>query len=284
MKTKVMLRSINSVSGTLGVGLKLDTMNAALGGVICDQLIKLEHNNQIINTFKYQENGIIVNVAAKSLANAVTVLFNIPIKDINIGQITKALIIKAGLTNNADKRTDPVEYEYKKRYTVILDYTNIETSYDQEVLDMADKLGVTIITDSVIYSLNKKYNEYITKINNKILQLCPNIVSDISLKILPQYIFLKKNPILIGVKITMGEIKVGTLIKTDDINLGKIIGIQKNNKAVDKANKGDEVCIKIECDNKSIEYGKDFDYTHVLSNYIPHDEKMIADRYPDVFV
>lgn len=71
------------------------------------------------------------------------------------------------------------------------------------------------------------------------------------LKILPEYVFNKRDPIVCGVRVEDGFIKIGTPIcvpSKDDtfIDLGRITSIEKNHKLLDIAPKGSEVCIKIE--------------------------------------
>ncbi len=110
------------------------------------------------------------------------------------------------------------------------------------------------------------------------------------LKVLDQYIFTKKNPIIIGVKVIKNSLYKDSIVSAnlykDDLlvktlNLGKITNIQKNRKDIDKANLNDEVCIKIIPldDQKKYEYGKDFDSQWELKPYFSEEDKLKIEKY-----
>ena len=88
------------------------------------------------------------------------------------------------------------------------------------------------------------------------------------LQILPQYIFMKSNPILIGVKIINGELYTGTTICTfigkNMLILGRIEEIQLNSRKVESTKKGTEVSIKIVANEKKYTYDKDFNSENLL--------------------
>ena len=73
------------------------------------------------------------------------------------------------------------------------------------------------------------------------------------LQILPEHIIRNRDPIIVGVKVISGQIRSGTTLIAIDTNakkvrcvVGDIVSIELNNKSVDRAEKGDEICIKIE--------------------------------------
>jgi translation initiation factor 5B len=79
------------------------------------------------------------------------------------------------------------------------------------------------------------------------------------LKVLPQFIFNTRDPIIVGVKIEAGFVKIGSPVcaiceeasseregKEKFVDLGRITSIEFNHKALDVAKQGQEVCIKIE--------------------------------------
>ena len=58
------------------------------------------------------------------------------------------------------------------------------------------------------------------------------------LKIMPQHIFNKKDPIIMGVEILEGSVRVGTPLTvpaTGFVDVGRIIGIENNRKEVQSA-------------------------------------------------
>merc|ERR1711990_1351098 len=69
------------------------------------------------------------------------------------------------------------------------------------------------------------------------------------LKMLPDHIYTRRDPIVAGVKVEAGIIKCGTPLcvpSKEFIYLGICTSLQKNEQDVPSARKGEEVCIKIE--------------------------------------
>jgi translation initiation factor 5B len=305
MKNANLVTTVNTIYGTIGVGIKLKSHinDIMLGGLFMkvnnniDELkihmkgivknnIKDENNHL---EYQFEQTGITVNVTSKSMGDAVMQMINaennIKINNLHIGKIDKTLIIKTSRMNSISDIYS-IDYIYAKRYTVILDYTN--ETYDNELLSFAKSLNVHIITDSIIYKLFEKYNNYIKELDNIIRSKVHGFKKSFELTILPQYIFMKKPP-LIGIKVTKGELQIGSPVeafnnKTNKrIILGKIISIQQNKKEIMSAKIGDDVCIKIDIENNDIEYGKQFDNSFIIINYISPEDKVIMSKYQSIF-
>jgi len=88
------------------------------------------------------------------------------------------------------------------------------------------------------------------------------------LKILPQFIFNTRDPIVVGVIVEAGVVKEGTPICVPDkefLEIGRVTSIEINHKQMDKATKGQEVCIKIEPTGESPKMlGRHFEETDLL--------------------
>ena len=98
----------------------------------------------------------------------------------------------------------------------------------------------------------------------------------------------KRNPIIIGVRVSENKLIKGMRLITDgldkDVIVGTVVSIQKNRKDLDSAEVGDEVCIRIESANdKHYEYGKDFDHTCSLETYYDTYEQCVIEKYEDIF-
>lgn len=90
---------------------------------------------------------------------------------------------------------------------------------------------------------------------------------------MPQFVFNSRDPIVCGVMVEAGIVKVGTPIcvpSKEFINVGIVTSIENNHKPVDSARKGQEVCVKIE--NVPGEtpklFGRHFDETDMLVSKI----------------
>ncbi|PHU20868.1 Eukaryotic translation initiation factor 5B [Capsicum chinense] len=78
-------------------------------------------------------------------------------------------------------------------------------------------------------------------------EVAVEVVFPCKLKIIPNCIFKKKDPIVLGVEVLEGIAKVGTPICVQQslVDIGQIASIQNNFKPVDSAKKGQKVSIKI---------------------------------------
>lgn len=67
------------------------------------------------------------------------------------------------------------------------------------------------------------------------------VVFPCELSIIPRYIFNKKDPLIFGVKVENGLLKVGTPLVVpdrDNLMLGRVGSLEVNNKPTEKAVKG----------------------------------------------
>ena len=87
-------------------------------------------------------------------------------------------------------------------------------------------------------------------------------------KILPQHIFNQKDPIIVGVEVVEGILKVGTPLCVPalaGLHVGKVTSIESNGREQQTARKGSSVAVKIVNEsNPNITYGRQFDATHSL--------------------
>ena len=87
-------------------------------------------------------------------------------------------------------------------------------------------------------------------------------------KILPQHIFNQKDPIIVGVEVLEGILKVGTPLcvpALGGLHIGKVISIESNQREQETARKGSSVSVKIQNEgNPNLTYGRQFDATHSL--------------------
>lgn len=88
------------------------------------------------------------------------------------------------------------------------------------------------------------------------------------LKILPQHIFNQKDPIIIGVEVLDGILKVGTPLcipALAGLHVGKVVSIEANGKEQETAKKGTSVAVKIVNEsNPTLTYGRQFDSSNHL--------------------
>lgn len=175
--------------------------------------------------------------------------------------------ISIGPVYRKDVMRASIMLEKRPEYAVILAF-DVRVAAEAEKL--AGELGVTIFTADIIYHLYDKVTAYMNKVKEDRRTATADVaVFPVVLDILPNCIFMNKNPLLLGCRIVEGQAKIGTPIcvpAKEKLYIGRISGLQKNHDDVKEAKKGDEVAVKIEMEKggQNIIVGRQFDATHQL--------------------
>jgi len=163
----------------------------------------------------------------------------IPVSGINIGPVHKKDIIRASIM-----------LESQPEYAQILAF---DVKVDKDAQDLADEMGVKIFKADIIYHLFDQFTKYMEEVTEtRRRDQAPSAVFPCTLKIVPGCIFNKRNPIVIGVDVVEGQLRIGTPLcvvnaENQIVPIGKVIGIELNHKAKEVVKKGDPaVAIKIE--------------------------------------
>lgn len=160
----------------------------------------------------------------------------IPYSAIRIGPVVKRDVMKASTM-----------LEHESQYATILAF---DVKVEKDAQEMADSLGVKIFQADIIYHLFDKFMAYRDELKQKKREEFRSVaVFPCKLKILPQFIFNSRDPIVMGVMVENGIVKVGTPIcvpSKEFVDIGIVTSIESNHKNIDTARKGQEICIKIE--------------------------------------
>lgn len=184
----------------------------------------------------------------------------IPVSGIGIGPVHKKDIMKAG-----------VMLERKKEYATILAF---DVKVTTDARELADEMGVKIFCADIIYHLFDQFKAYIESIKEeKKKESAEEAVFPCVLRILPNCVFNKRDPIVLGVDVVEGILKIGTPIcvpSREFIDIGRIASIENNHKPVDYAKKGSQVAIKIIASNPEEQkmFGRHFDMEDELVSHI----------------
>mmetsp|Transcript_15238 Transcript_15238/g.36744 ORF Transcript_15238/g.36744 Transcript_15238/m.36744 type:complete len:1009 (-) Transcript_15238:231-3257(-) len=145
----------------------------------------------------------------------------------------------------------------------------------------ADKAGLNIFTAEIIYHLFDSFTAHRKKVleerkaESRRLAVFPAI-----LEIIPQYIFNKKDPIVMGVKVLEGQLRKdtplcvikGPIDQGGIVDLGIVAGIEHNKKAVDIGKKGMEVCVRIlPRSNNIVMFGRHFEASDKVLSLISRE-------------
>jgi translation initiation factor 5B len=155
----------------------------------------------------------------------------IPVSHVSIGPIHKKDVMRANIMNE----------KKMPEYATILAF---DTSIDTEAREMAEECNVRIFSADIIYHLFDQFTAYTNGLREARKTEAQNIVAfPCVLKILPQHIFNKKDPIVIGVEVLEGTLRIGTTLCVPQIGLdvGKVTRIENNHKEVTSAKKSTQV-------------------------------------------
>ncbi|KAG2114702.1 uncharacterized protein F5147DRAFT_677660 [Suillus discolor] len=192
----------------------------------------------------------------------------IPVSGINIGPVHKKDVMRAATM-----------LEKAKELAVILCF---DVPVDKDTEKLAEEMGIKVFKADIIYHLFDAFTAY----NNDIMEAkrrdaAPQAVWPCRLKIIAA--FCKRDPIILGVDILDGTLRVGTPLcvvtvdpttqKKDIIDLGKVTSLEINHKSFDivkKSQSGGGVAVKIEhaVYESGKMFGRHFDEKNELFSHI----------------
>ncbi|GAA5908934.1 hypothetical protein JCM6882_004948 [Rhodosporidiobolus microsporus] len=183
----------------------------------------------------------------------------IPVSGINIGPVHKKDVMRAATM-----------LEKAKEFAIILCF---DVAVDKEAEKIADDLGIQIFKADIIYHLFDQFTAYHAKmIEEKKASTADKAVFPCRLRIIA--CFAKRDPIILGVDIIDGSLRIGTPLcvvkinpetkKKEIIKLGQITSLEVNHKSKDVVKKhegGAGVAVKIERapHEQAQQYGRHFD-------------------------
>ena len=192
---------------------------------------------------------------------------DIPVASVQIGPVHRKDVMRASIM-----------LEHQKEFAVILAF---DVKVTKEAQEHADDVGVRIFTADIIYHLFDYFTNYMkdfTQEKREGAQL--DATFPCQLRVIPSNVFMKRNPLVLGVDILDGICKIGTPLVVPDrlipddanpgqtkmLEIGRIISIQKDGVDADLVKKGNAVCIKIQgtAAQSYVTYGRHFDETNLL--------------------
>jgi len=195
---------------------------------------------------------------------------SIPYSAVNIGPVHKKDVMKAA-----------IQLEKNKDYACILAF---DVKITPEAQDLADEYGMEIYWAEIIYHLFDQFTLRLKLLKEERREAAKETaVFPCALKIYEQHIFNARNPILVGVNVTEGQVRLGTPLCVRLVNaegtdveiltIGKIVSIQKDHKEVTKAVQGEDIAIKIEqsAGGQEYYYGRHFDFKDTLLSKISRE-------------
>ncbi|KAL3999835.1 kelch-like protein 20 [Sarotherodon galilaeus] len=229
--------------------------------VLRDELVR--ELKQTLSSIKLEEKGVYVQASTLGSLEALLEFLRtskVPYAGINIGPVHKKDVMKASTM-----------LEHDPQYAVILAF---DVKVERESQEMADSLGVRIFSAEIIYHLFDAFTKYREDYKKAKQDEFRHVaVFPVKLRVLPQFIFNSRDPIVMGVIVEAGVLKQGTPLCVPSkafVDIGVVTSIEINHKPVDSAKKGQEICIKIEpIPGESPKmYGRHFEATDIIVSKI----------------
>ncbi|XP_036946683.1 eukaryotic translation initiation factor 5B [Acanthopagrus latus] len=229
--------------------------------VMRDELVR--ELKQTLSSIKLEEKGVYVQASTLGSLEALLEFLRtskVPYAGINIGPVHKRDVMKASAM-----------LEHDVQYAVILAF---DVKVERESQEMADSLGVRIFSAEIIYHLFDAFTKYREDYKKAKQDEFKHVaVFPAKLRVLPQFIFNSRDPIVMGVTIEAGVLRQGTPLCVPSkgfVDIGVVTSIEMNHKSVDCAKKGQEICIKIEpIPGESPKmYGRHFEATDIIVSKI----------------
>lgn len=212
----------------------------------------------ILDSVKATKRGVMVQASTLGALEALLEFLRtcdppIPVACVNLGPVHKKDVMRAS-----------VQLEHQKEFATILAF---DVKVHADATELSTELGVRIFTADIIYHLFDQFTAYMDNFREARREEFADVaVFPCVLKILPNCIFNKKDPIILGVDVEEGILKVGTPLvvpTAGGVLVGKVGSIEREHKEVDRAKKGASVAVRID-NESSITYGRQFDHKHKL--------------------
>ncbi len=201
-----------------------------------DDIVNIIREELETITISTDDEGIILKADTLGSLEAAALLFKqegFSIRKAEVGAITKKDVADAVASREVD--------EYSGQICAF----NVKTLPDAET-EALDQ-SIRVFQSPVVYRIVEDYKDYITnRKNDEIANVMNELILPGKISILPQYIFRRSGPLVVGVLVEGGTIiPKMKLVNQDGKTVGTLHSIKKDNKNVKQAIKGEEVAISI---------------------------------------
>jgi len=238
---KERFQNVNSIYAASGVKIAAPNLEKALpgapvyvGGKELVESVKREIENVEINT---DNAGVLIKADTIGSLEAIVKLFTekkVPIRKATIGKVANGDITECASVKEQDK------------------YLGVILAFNTEVLPEAKKLAddrkVRIFESRIIYRLIEDYEEWVKKEKEREkMEREGKTASPAKLLLMPNCVFHKSKPAIVGVRILAGTLRTGVqLMRQDGRIVGRLKEIQKDKEGIKSIQAPDESSISIE--------------------------------------
>ncbi|RLE92403.1 MAG: translation initiation factor IF-2 [Thermoprotei archaeon] len=225
-----------------------------------------------VESLRIQRKGAGVVIKADTLGSLEALVSyverqGIPVRFADVGPVVHRDVVEAQITKNED------------RFLAAILAFNVKVTEEAEVEAKAS--GIEIFRGNIIYKLVEDLLEWRRRLmEEETKKLFEKVVLPAKIKILPGYVFRRRDPIIVGVEVLEGRIRKGIpLMKEDGKRIGEIMQIQEHNQPISEATKGMAVAISIR--SKAI-VGRQVKEGEILYSDVPlEDIRIIEERFSE---
>jgi len=269
--TKEKFSSVKSVSAATGVKISAPGLDDVLVGATMTGIKTGKEVEELKAEFKethYESDtkGLIVKADAIGSLEAIMHLLKkegFAIRKADVGEVTRKDVMEAASLQSDDLLLG-----------VILGFN---VSIDSDAAEEAEKRGIKIFNEKVIYHLIENYKNWVQESKKLAKQnetAC--LVWPVEFELLPGKVFRNNKPAIVGVKVLEGKLKEGCRVMNKEGRLiGKIEGLQNEGEAVKEAKKGDEIAVSIDGGN----VGRNLFEGDKLYSCIPEKHYLVLEKY-----
>ena len=222
--------------------------------------IRREYESIVI---RKDEEGIVLKTdtlgSLEALINELK-MNGIPIRKAEVGDVDKRDVVDASANRDEVNRV------------VLAFNVKILPNVNEE----AERYNVKIFQDQIIYSLVDNYVRW--RDETKAMREKRRVEALIKpgkIKLLPEFIFRRSKPAIVGVRILAGELRKDVdLIKPDGTKVGTVRSMQKERKGVSVAKEGEELAIAID----GVTIGRQLDGNEILYVDVPENHARVIER------
>ena len=139
----------------------------------------------------------------------------IPFAGVKIGPVVKRDVMKAS-----------VMLEHEPKYTIILAF---DVKIERDAQELADREGVKIFQADIIYHLFDRFTQYQDELKKQKREEFKHVaVFPCKFKVLPNFVFNSRDPIVAGIVVDAGVIRTGTPICVPSKDVSFFFQLQLN--------------------------------------------------------
>eukprot|EP00667_Euglena_gracilis_P002841 EG_transcript_2847 len=236
---------------------------------------EIEHLKDQVNVDKILKNietcdrGVTVQASTLGSLEALLAFLKdckppIPVANVNIGPIHKKHILKC-MTMLETKQ---------KELAVILAF---DVTISREAQEYADKEGIRIFSANIIYHLFDQFTAYMKGIREEQQKGDAEVaVFPVELAVVPNCVFRARDPIVLGVEVQVGSLKVGTPLCTFQsdgtcLQIGRVASIEREHKEIQELGRREQAAVKITPKEPTLTVGRHFMADQTIYSYITRE-------------